>query len=63
MKQKTKEKLLLAWSFCDVNDKSTEFMLQYMQDTANVDLDCVINFIKKTSDKERSEFIKSQNQR
>jgi hypothetical protein len=47
MKAETKNKLLAAWQYCDDNDKSTEFILQYMQDMANVDLDCVINFIKK----------------
>lgn len=50
MKKATKEKLFEAWDYCDKNDKSTEFMLQYMQDTADVDLDCVINFITKHSD-------------
>ena len=49
MKAETKAKLLEAWQYCDDNDKSTEFMLQYMQDVAGVDLDCVINFIKKYS--------------
>jgi len=53
MKVETKNKLLEAWQYCDVNDKSTEFMLEYMQDVANVDLDCVINFLQKTSDEQR----------
>jgi hypothetical protein len=48
MKAETKIKLLEAWQYCDENEKSTEFMLQYMQDVANVDLDCVVNFIEKT---------------
>jgi len=30
MKEVTKNKLFEAWQFCDDNDKSTEFMLQYM---------------------------------
>lgn len=47
MRAETKSKLLAAWQYCEDNDKSTEFMLEYMQDVANVDLDCVINFIKK----------------
>ncbi|HPM03292.1 MAG TPA: hypothetical protein PK816_14140 [Candidatus Cloacimonadota bacterium] len=61
MKAITKQKLFEAWQFCDDNDKSTEFMLIYMQDFANVDEDCVINFIEKTTDEERTQWIKSQN--
>ena len=45
MKPQTREKLRQAKEFCDENDKSTEFMLQYMQDYAGVDLDCVVNFL------------------
>lgn len=56
MKESTKEKLFEAWAYCDENDKSTEFMLQYMQDFAGVDLDCVINFISKTTDSQRKEW-------
>jgi len=37
-------------------------MLLYMQDFANVDEDCVINFIEKTTDEERTQWIKSQKQ-
>lgn len=44
MSEQTKTKLLEAKQFCDDNDKSTEFMLQYMQDYAGVDLDCVLIF-------------------
>lgn len=47
MKEKTKALLREAQLYCDENDKSTEFMIQYMQDFANVDLDCVINFLTK----------------
>ena len=47
MKPKTKMKLFRAWKYCDVEDKSTEFMLEYMQDEGGVDLDCVLNFIDK----------------
>lgn len=41
-----KDKLKEAQLFCDKNDKSTEFMLQYMQDFANVGLDCVIEYLQ-----------------
>ena len=47
MKGETKKLLDEAYEYCNENDKSTEFMLQYMQDFANVDLDCVINYLKK----------------
>jgi hypothetical protein len=47
MKLSTKIKLAEAWKYCDIEDKSTEFMLEYMQDVANVDLDCVISFLQK----------------
>jgi len=47
MKTETKDKLFEAWAYCHEHDKSTEFMLQYMQDFANVDLDCVISFFRK----------------
>ena len=30
MKAETKRKLLEAWQYCDNEDKSTEFMLEYM---------------------------------
>ena len=51
MKTTTKQLLFEAWQYCDNEDKSTAFMLEYMQDIANVDLDCVINFIQKNGDK------------
>jgi len=45
MKEKTKEMLRIAQQQCDDEDRSTEYMLQYMQDFANVDLDCVLKFL------------------
>lgn len=50
-----KDLLFEAWAYCDWQDKSTEFMFQYMQDVANVSLDEVLNFIKKES-KNRKEW-------
>ncbi len=47
MKEQTRASLEMAMDYCDENDKSTPFMLQYMQDMANVDLDCVLNFLEK----------------
>lgn len=40
-----RELLKEAHSWCDENDKSTEFMIQYMQDFAGVDFDDVINYL------------------
>jgi hypothetical protein len=49
MKTETKIKLQEAQDYCDKNDKSTEFMLEYMQFYAKVNLDCVISFLEKHS--------------
>jgi len=53
MNEKTRAKLLTAWQYCDQEDKSTEYMIQYMQDYAGVGLDTVIDFIQNTTDQER----------
>ncbi len=34
-----------ARAYCDENDKSTEFMIEYMQDFADVDFDTVIEYL------------------
>jgi len=47
MKDATKQKLAIAQQYCDEEDKSTEFMLAYMQDLAGVDLDCVLGYLGK----------------
>ena len=44
-----KELMLEAKIYCDENDKSTEFMIQYMQVFAGVDFDTVINFLMRSS--------------
>ena len=55
MQLETEQKLKEAVQYCNDNDKSTAFMLQYMQDFANVDLDCVMNFLyKKTKQNEKT---------
>ena len=59
MKVITRNRLLAAWQYCDDEDKSTEFMLQYMMDNAKVDMDCVINFIENTTNEERTEWLKN----
>jgi len=41
----TKLKLASVHQICEVEEKSTEFMIQYMQDSCNVDLDCVMAYM------------------
>lgn len=45
------KKVLLeaAQNYCDDNDKSTEFMIQYMQDYADVSHDVVMQYLKSQS--------------
>ena len=47
MKATTKTLLKEAQQYCEDNDKSTEFMLEYMQSFAKVDLDCVIAYLTR----------------
>ena len=44
--EQTKYMLEIAHQFCDDEDKSTEFMIEYMQDFANTDLDTVIEYLE-----------------
>jgi hypothetical protein len=41
----TKLKLAAVHQLCDAEDKSTEYMLQLMQDTCDVDLDCCLLYM------------------
>lgn len=41
------DKLQMVYNYCEENDKSTGFMLQYMQDMAGVGLDDVLDFLKR----------------
>lgn len=65
MKEVTKLKLKEAQEYCDQHDKSTPFMLEYMQDFANVNLDCVLSYLKKyggfkeVSQKQKREILKN----
>lgn len=61
MKSETKNKLFEAWAYCDEEDKSTEFMIQYMQDYAGVDHNCVMTFLIKTTDEQRTQWYNSRN--
>ena len=58
MKQATKDKLFEAWAYCDELDKSTEFMLQYMADSAKVEYDVATQFVVNTTEEERAEWYK-----
>jgi len=46
MKNITRTMLQDACNLCDEEDRSTEYMLQFMQDYAHVDLDCALNFLQ-----------------
>lgn len=46
MKYITKLKLAAVHQLCDKEDKSTEYMFQFMQDTCKVELDTVLNYMK-----------------
>ena len=52
MKHITKLKLAAVHQYADAMDKSTEWMLHFMQDSCNVDLDCVMNYLE-LSEKEK----------
>lgn len=43
--EEQKALIIEAWNYCDEEDKSTEFMLQYMSDTADVDYDIIVAYI------------------
>jgi hypothetical protein len=46
MQHKTKLKLAAVHQICNVTDKSTEFMLQIMQDICKVDLDICVKYLE-----------------
>lgn len=54
MKSKTKDKLFEAWAYCDEHDKSTEFMLQYMADSAGVEYDIAVDFVVNCTSEQRN---------
>lgn len=53
MKKITEDLLYDAWDYCNIEEKSTEFMIQYMQDYANVSLEVVLQFLHQQAQKER----------
>lgn len=47
MKKGTEQLLKEAQRYCDKNDKSNEFMIEYMKTVANVDFDTVLRYLKR----------------
>jgi len=45
-----KNLIIEAKKWCDDNDKSTEFMLQYISDVAEIDYDKVVEFLISNND-------------
>lgn len=45
MTETTRAMLQMVQEECDEDDKSTEFMIQYMQDRCSVDFDTVMEFL------------------
>lgn len=60
MKYITKLKLAAVHQFCDIEDKSTEFTLQFMQDICNVNLDTCINYFN-LDEKEKTNLQRELN--
>lgn len=53
MNDQIKEKLHRIWFECDENNNSTEFMLQYMQDSTGLSYEKVLEFVLETMKEER----------
>jgi hypothetical protein len=57
LNKKQENDLFEAWAYCDWLDKSTEFMLEYMQSVAKIGLNDVLDFIRLKS-KDRPAWYK-----
>lgn len=55
----TEHKLFEAWAFCDWQDKSTEFMLAYMAEKANVSEDHVLDFIENNGHRRKKWYVEN----
>jgi len=55
MKAQTRARLAMAYAVCIHEDRSTEYMIQFMMDVAGVDHDCVVNFITQQPGWERAD--------
>jgi len=49
MKAETRELLNQAREICDKEDKSTAYMIQFMQDYAHVSYECVMKYLESQS--------------
>lgn len=49
MKEKTRILLSQAKEICGKEERSAEYMVQFMQDYANVSFDCVIKYLESLS--------------
>lgn len=52
-----KDKLMYSWLLCDYEDKSTEYMLSFMSDFAEVEYEEAVEFVIYTSEEERDAWI------
>ena len=50
----TKIKLQVAMEICYEEDRSTEYMIQFMQDSAGVSHEVVLEYLGELEDKQRS---------
>lgn len=55
MKPNKKALLEMAREYCDMHDKSIEFTVEYMKDTAKASLDEVLDYLQQGEDTEREE--------
>ena len=60
MDQAKRELLFQAWAYADAEDKSTEWMFQFMSDTAQVPYDEVVDFVINTTEEERKQWYESE---
>lgn len=61
MKYITKLKLAAVHQLCDVEDRSTEYTLQVMQDIVKVNLDTVLNYMQ-LSEKVHADLFREVNE-
>lgn len=50
-----------AQNYCDENDKSEGFMLQFMENTAGVDLNIVLKFLEEQKENGKEKSRRSKN--
>lgn len=52
LKGEKEVRMLQAFEYCEDKNKSTEYMIQYIQDVVEVTLDEVLEFLKKQTEDE-----------